>query len=128
MTRLNARSLGKKFAQHHPAKSRLETHFYLLLRGWHIEDDFVREFKPLLDRGFRLDYAVPNMKLGIELSGGLYMKTKSGHTSLKGVLRDNEKKNLLTLAGWKVLTYSTMEEMREFKEHYETLKNSSEKA
>lgn len=61
-----------------------------------------REYEnPVPDRGFRLDIAVPALKLAIEVDGwqwhGKY---------LKDFVRDRARQNLLVTNGWKVLRYT----------------------
>lgn len=60
------------------------------------------EYCHIPDRKFRLDLAFPPWKVGVEVEGGLFMKT-SGHKSIDGLKRDMEKHNMSVLAGWRVL-------------------------
>lgn len=52
-------------------------------------------------RKYRFDYAYPNIKLAIEIEGGIY--SRQSHGSITGILRDIEKYNLATMLGWRVL-------------------------
>lgn len=87
-------------------KSHLEVAF---LRYW---DNFktcayphlTEEHKFLEDRKFRFDFALPDIKVGIEIEGGLYAKGR--HTSVIGYNKDCEKYNLATLNGWRVLRFT----------------------
>lgn len=56
-----------------------------------------RQFHPIDGRGFMLDFAWPEHKLGLECDGNVHR--------IKGRFKaDQERRNLLTLAGWRVLT------------------------
>ena len=56
-------------------------------------------------RLWRFDLAYPDIKLGIEIEGGLY--TGGRHTRGKGYEGDLEKYNTATLEGWHLLRFST---------------------
>lgn len=60
----------------------------------------VPEYKFHPKRKFRLDWAWPEGKVGIEFDG-VMMRTV-GHNSLAGILRDSEKSNLAQAMGWRV--------------------------
>ncbi|QQT60984.1 hypothetical protein I6I97_17435 [Sphingobacterium multivorum] len=62
------------------------------------------EFFFSVERLYRFDYAIPELKIGIEVNGGVWAKGNSGHSSGKGIMRDYEKSNLAQSLGWKVLT------------------------
>ncbi|WP_286842714.1 MULTISPECIES: hypothetical protein [Sphingobacterium] len=62
------------------------------------------EFFFSVDRLYRFDYAIPELKIGIEVNGGVWAKGNSGHSSGTGIMRDYEKSNLAQSLGWKVLT------------------------
>lgn len=54
------------------------------------------EHRPIVDRGFRLDFAWPELKIGIEVQGMVHR--------IKGRFKnDIEKRALVLLAGWRVL-------------------------
>ena len=59
-----------------------------------------REFRFHPERKFRLDFAWPEAKIGIEFDG-VMMRTV-GHNSLAGILRDSEKSNLAQALGWRI--------------------------
>lgn len=63
------------------------------------------EFHFSIERNYRLDYAIPEFKIAIEVDGGIWMKGNSGHSSGTGIKRDMEKGNLLQLQGWKLLRF-----------------------
>lgn len=62
--------------------------------------DPVFEWHYIPGRKFRMDVAWPELKIGIEVEGGLWMK--AAHSTGKGIKRDMEKGNLSILAGWRV--------------------------
>lgn len=66
----------------------------------------VREYRPLQTRRWRLDFAWPELRLGIEVQGGIRARGPSGHKG-SGHVRDMEKINALQLAGWIVLQFPT---------------------
>jgi len=69
--------------------------------------DFEREYKFYVKRLWRFDYAIPKYKVAIEYEGLFKPKTgKSGHTATGGYLKDIEKYNAATVAGWRVLRYT----------------------
>jgi len=61
----------------------------------------VFEYAHIPGRRFRLDMAWPSLRIGIEVQGGLHMK--SGHTTASGLRKDMEKRNLGIMEGWRVL-------------------------
>lgn len=52
-------------------------------------------------RKWRFDYAVPSLRIALEVEGGVW--TGGRHTSASGFLRDMEKYNEAELNGWVVL-------------------------
>lgn len=58
-------------------------------------------------RGWKCDFAWPNRRLIVEVEGGVY--TQGRHTRPSGFVKDIEKYNALTEAGWKVLRFSRRE-------------------
>lgn len=67
----------------------------------HEEYHFAKELK----RKFRLDFAHPETKIGIEINGGIYQRN-SGHSSITGLERDYEKINIATILGWRLFILS----------------------
>lgn len=65
----------------------------------------VREYKFLKKRRFRFDYAFPLVRVAVELEGGTFSGGR--HVRGKGYASDCEKYNLATLAGWKVLRFTS---------------------
>jgi len=63
----------------------------------------VTEYKFHKDRRWRLDYAWPDVKLAVEIEGGVY--NYGGHNSISGFKKDIDKYNALTEDGWHLLRY-----------------------
>jgi very-short-patch-repair endonuclease len=61
-----------------------------------------REHRFHPDRNYRFDLAWPELKLGMEIDGGIWMP-RSGHTSGKGYTSDREKDAEALCLGWLVL-------------------------
>ena len=71
---------------------------------------YVREYAFHDTRKFRLDFAVPSLKFGVECDGAIW--SKGAHSTPMGILRDMEKANLAVMLGWSVLRYSTAQVRR----------------
>ncbi len=65
----------------------------------------VPEYKFHPKRRWRFDYAVPDLMIAVEIEGGIFAKSRLGHSSGSGIKKDMEKYNMATLMGWKVLRY-----------------------
>jgi very-short-patch-repair endonuclease len=63
----------------------------------------IPEYKFLGNRKFRFDYAIPEIKLAIEINGGVWINGR--HTRTSGYLKDLEKFNLATCNGWHLLQF-----------------------
>lgn len=61
-------------------------------------------FAKSIGRRFRLDFAYPDRKIGIEVQGGIW--TRGAHARGTGLERDYEKLNLAQTLGWRVLQFS----------------------
>ncbi len=66
------------------------------------------------DRDYRLDYAFPALKIGIELDGGLN-DPESGHRSISGIMKDMEKANRAIMNKWNYFRFSYFHTERYFK-------------
>lgn len=74
------------------------------------------------ERKFRLDFAWPEYRLGLEVQGGLG-SVVGAHSSKKGAHRDMEKHNAAVLRGWSILyaspkqlcTAETIELVKDYK-------------
>jgi very-short-patch-repair endonuclease len=62
-----------------------------------------KEYRFHSERRWRVDYAFPDIKLAIEIEGGVWVKGR--HISPQGFIKDMEKYNALTEAGWYLLRY-----------------------
>lgn len=86
--------------------STLEATFGYLLRAIAPDlPDPVTEYRFHPTRRWRMDFAWPAHQVAVELQGGLW--THGAHTRPAGVQRDMEKHNAATLAGWRLLYFST---------------------
>ena len=85
--------------------------------------ELVEEHQFLADRRFRFDFALPNLRMGIEIEGGVHADPadkieaaggmlfkregkKSRHTTSDGYERDCTKYNLAQMDGWWVLRFT----------------------
>jgi len=57
-------------------------------------------------RKWRFDFAWPDIRLAVELHGGIWRK-KGAHNTGKAIHRDCEKSRAATKLGWTVLAYTT---------------------
>jgi hypothetical protein len=64
--------------------------------------DLEHKFHPT--RKWRIDCALPERMLAIEIEGGVF--TQGRHTRGKGFINDIEKYNALTTLGWHLLRYT----------------------
>jgi hypothetical protein len=62
----------------------------------------VAEYKFHPSRKWRLDYAWPDLRCGVELHGGGYGR----HNTVTGLAGDLEKSNAAVALGWRVLGFS----------------------
>lgn len=65
----------------------------------------IREYKFDSIRKWRFDFAWPNLRLAVEIEGGIW--TGGRHTRGQGFLDDCEKYNQAALVGWMVLRFPT---------------------
>jgi hypothetical protein len=64
----------------------------------------VREYRGIVGRQFRFDFAFIAFKVAAECEGGLWMRGGShSHGSPMGISRDVEKYNLAAIEGWLVI-------------------------
>lgn len=67
----------------------------------------ILEYKFHDTRKWRIDIFIPDLKVAIELEGGVY--THGRHTRPKGFLADIEKYNKISILGLKLLRYAHVE-------------------
>jgi very-short-patch-repair endonuclease len=63
-----------------------------------------REFRFDAKRRWRLDFAWPEQRMAVEVDGGMWVR--GAHTRGRRIAQDHEKRNHLTLAGWRVLVFT----------------------
>lgn len=86
------------------AGSHLETGFLNLCRFAELPAPVTQHrFHPT--RRWRFDFAWPDCKLAVEIDGGQF--THGRHLRPRGFQEDCEKLNAATLAGWRILRYTT---------------------
>ncbi len=67
-----------------------------------LDEQPVREFKPIDGRQFRVDFCFIDLRIIVEVEGGVWTE-KSRHRTGEGYLRDIEKYNEIALDGWMLL-------------------------
>ena len=85
-------------------KSRLEETLGVHMRSFGI--DFKREVRFHPTRRWRFDFAIEELKIGIECEGLTKPGDKSRHTTNQGFENDCEKYNSAALRGWAVLRFT----------------------
>jgi len=65
----------------------------------------LKEYKFMYSRGWKFDYAFPQLKIAIEYDGIVYKPSqqRGGHQTPKGIINDQEKRNEAQVRGWIVL-------------------------
>lgn len=79
---------------------RWQMHLARDLKGYAITG-WQEEFKFHPKRRWRLDFAFPLHRLGVEIDGGLWLE-KGGHTTGKGYQGDRDKDEAALLMGWRI--------------------------
>ena len=64
-------------------------------------DSPCREYRFHVDRRWRFDFAIPDVKLAFEVEGGTWVSGR--HTRGSGHLKDMEKYNTASFLGWVVI-------------------------
>lgn len=82
------------------AKADLEEYLTYAAPSLGLDWALVPEYRFHPTRRFRLDWAWPEARIGIEFDG--VMLRTVGHNSLGGILRDAEKSNLAQAMGWRI--------------------------
>ena len=65
------------------------------------QEDVFKEYRFHSTRLWRFDYAIPRLKIAIEIDGGIWIQGR--HNSPKGYINDMEKFNEAAALGWVVL-------------------------
>jgi very-short-patch-repair endonuclease len=86
-------------------KSGLEETLLLLIRAEGLpEPEREYMFAKSIGRRWRLDFAYPEKRIGIEVQGGIYVR--GAHSRGTGLERDYEKYNQAQVLGWDVYQFS----------------------
>lgn len=72
----------------------------------HVLARFERQYRYAPPRMLRADFAWIEARLIVELDGGIWAQSSS-HGSSQGILRDIDRLNAATLAGWRSLRFPT---------------------
>ncbi len=107
--RQGSKPLEVQVAKHKKAKLDISESELLRLQASNSGFHGIREYRfdPL--RRWRIDLAFPGLMLAVEIDGGAF--TEGRHTRGVGFVKDMEKSNALTLAGWRLLRF-TPEQVR----------------
>lgn len=68
-----------------------------------------KEFRFHDARKWRFDYAIPAIKVAIEIEGGIWMRGGGAHSRPTNIQRDVEKQNAATMLGWRPLRFTPVE-------------------
>lgn len=68
----------------------------------------VREYRFHPDRLWRFDYAIPDLRIAIEIDGGIWINGR--HNRASGYIGDMEKFNAAATLGWVVLKFTPQEQ------------------
>lgn len=74
-----------------------------------LPNNFYKEYKPIPNRDFRIDFAELDKKVAIEFEGGIFLTHGGSHRNLKTYLKDIEKYNLLAMNGWRLFRVTSKE-------------------
>lgn len=69
-----------------------------------LDMDIMSEYRFHPKRKWRFDYAVPAMKIAIEIEGGLWVSGR--HNRPVSMIKDFEKYNEAAMCGWRLLRYT----------------------
>ena len=65
---------------------------------------FTRQCAYAVGRKMRADFGLPAKRILIEVQGGVY--TRQAHSSISGILADNERLNLATINNWRMMRFT----------------------
>lgn len=80
--------------------SKLEEEFNIQMKAL-CRHKYEREYTFAKPRRYRFDFAIVDLKVGVEVEGGTW--SKSRHTTGSGFQKDCEKYNLAAINGWVVI-------------------------
>ena len=69
--------------------------------------EFVTEYQFRAGRRWRFDFAIPELRIGIECEGGIWLP-RGRHTYPTGYENDIRKYNAAAVDGWKVLRFTRL--------------------
>ena len=72
------------------------------------QEDVLKEYRFHSTRLWRFDYAIPQLKIAIEIDGGVWIQGR--HNSPKGYIADLEKFNEAAALGWVVLKFTPQQQ------------------
>lgn len=96
---------GNKGQRTTEAMTPLQAAFETLYRQLGGVGEWEYNYRFLPGRRYELDYALPAIRVGIEVNGGQWVK--SGHSSGRGLHRDADKQNRAIEAGWRIFWLTT---------------------
>src|SRR5262245_18906352 len=64
--------------------------------------ELVPEYKFHPGRRYKLDFAIPGIRVGIEVEGGIWLDGGGRHNRAEGFIKDCRKYNFLASMGWTV--------------------------
>lgn len=76
---------------------------YEILKGLGVDEEPVAEHQFLQTRRWRFDYAWPNVRLAVELEGGIWLYGRHNHPG--SMVKDMEKYNAAAESRWYLLRY-----------------------
>lgn len=98
---MSALTAAQRAARKQAAEQASSLFFALLKReGLPIPE---REYQFCPPRKWRMDYAFPDARVGIEVDGGIWIAGGGHHTRGQGWLDDAEKLNTAAAMGWRML-------------------------
>lgn len=100
-------------------KSLLEQRFAILLREMGVMSRFKPEFKFHPTRKWKVDFCDIGNKIAVEIEGGAWSQGR--HTRGAGFVKDAGKYNQLTVSGYRLLRYTGMANMQNFRKEYPAL-------
>lgn len=68
--------------------------------------NFVRQFKWHPERKFLADFAWPELKLIVEVQGGVHIRGARSHTGRKGYEQDRARTNEAVILGYRILEFT----------------------
>lgn len=84
----------------------------------------VPEYKFHESRRWRFDFAIPDLRIAIEVEGGIFIYGRHNHAA--SMLKDFEKYNTAAATGWKILKF-TPRQLNEV-QTFETIRSAVEYA